>query len=61
MIGGTMYRTPSGEQTGLASAIREHTSGPCWRRDEGSTAPCGKSVDAPASAFETIAVQPEAK
>ncbi len=58
-IGGTMYRRPSGEETELASAIRKHTSGPCWPRDDGSNAISGKSAKTSASAFKSVAAQTE--
>lgn len=28
-----MYRTETGQASGLAETIRQHTSGPCWPRD----------------------------
>jgi len=61
IIGGTMYRTPSGQETKLASAIRKHTSGPCWPRDDESISSPETSADKPASESETSTVQIETK
>lgn len=58
-IGGTMYRRPSGEETELASAIRKHTSGPCWPRDDGSRLSSEKSANKSVSVSKTIATRAE--
>jgi len=56
-----MYRTPSGEETKLASAIRKHTSGPCWPREDDSISSSETSADKPASGSEIITAQIETK